>query len=71
MDDREILKKLRSVSLYLIAHPDNEPDSEFTDRISDIAEIQEELSNRQTPKIVKDYLKNKTLCKMRTKKRCI
>lgn len=33
------LQKLKSVLLCLQAHPDNEPDSEFADRISDLEEI--------------------------------
>ncbi|MFD1770837.1 hypothetical protein [Sphingobacterium suaedae] len=33
------IQKLKSVLLCLQAHPDNEPDSEFADRISDLEEI--------------------------------
>lgn len=40
-----ILSKLKSVELCLSAHPDNEKHSEFADRISDLQEIQKELSN--------------------------
>ena len=39
-----ILNKIKSVKLCLIAHPDNEIDSEFADRISDLEEIEKELS---------------------------
>jgi hypothetical protein len=41
----EILQKLRSIELCLTAHPDNEPDSEFADRISDLQELQSEIPN--------------------------
>ena len=43
MKNKEILKKINSVLLCLMAHPDNEPDSEFADRISDLEEIQKAL----------------------------
>ena len=36
---KEILKKLKSVSLFLMAHPDNISGSEFEDREEDIKEI--------------------------------
>lgn len=35
----EIVSKLKSVQLCLMAHPDNEPYSEFEDRIDDLEEI--------------------------------
>lgn len=38
-----ILEKIKSVKLCLMAHPDNEQDSEFSDRISDLEEIENEL----------------------------
>ena len=41
----QILSKLRSVELCLSAHPDNEEHSEFADRISDLQELQKEVSN--------------------------
>ena len=41
----QILSKLRSVKLFLSSHPDNEENSEFSDRISDIQELQKEVSN--------------------------
>lgn len=41
----QILSKLRSVELCLSAHPDNEENSEFADRISDLEELQKEVSN--------------------------
>lgn len=41
---KELLKKIKSIKLCLIAHPDNEQDSEFADRISDLEEIENELS---------------------------
>jgi predicted RNA-binding protein with EMAP domain len=40
----EILRKLNSIKLCLMAHPDNEEDSEFADRISDVEEIENALS---------------------------
>ena len=39
-----LLEKIKSVKLCLMAHPDNEVDSEFADRISDLEEIEKELS---------------------------
>ena len=44
-DMKKILTKLRSLELYLSAHPDNEPGSEAADRLSDAQEIIEELVN--------------------------
>jgi len=40
----EIIQKTKSVKLCLMAHPDNEQDSEFEDRISDLEEIENYLS---------------------------
>ena len=45
MKQQEILQKLTSVKLLLMAHPDNELDSEFADRISDLEEIEKGLPN--------------------------
>ncbi len=39
MEHTEIQRKLRSAILCLQAHPDNEPHSEFADRIEDLEEI--------------------------------
>ena len=39
----DILKKIKSTKLCLMAHPDNEVDSEFADRITDLEEIEIEL----------------------------
>lgn len=39
MEKAKKILKLNSVLLCLLAHPDNEPDSEFLDRISDLQEI--------------------------------
>lgn len=39
MEKQLKITKLNSVLLCLQAHPDNEPNSEFVDRISDIEEI--------------------------------
>ena len=43
MTKKEIVSKLRSIKLYLTAHPDNEPNSEFADRIDSLREIIDEL----------------------------
>ena len=45
MEVKEILKKVNSILLCMIAHPDNEPDSEFADRVDDLIEIQEALNS--------------------------
>lgn len=42
-ENKQILQKLRSIRLCLMAHPHNEPDSEFADRIDDLNEIIEKL----------------------------
>ena len=39
----KIVRKLRSLRLNLQAHPENEPNSEFEDRIDDLTEIIETL----------------------------
>lgn len=49
-----ILEKIKSVKLCLMAHPDNEVDSEFADRISDLEEIENELSKDKWIKIEKE-----------------
>ena len=41
----QILSKLKSVELCLSAHPDNEEHSEFADRISDLQELQKEVTD--------------------------
>lgn len=38
-----ILEKIKSLKLCLMAHPDNEENSEFADRISDLEDIEKEL----------------------------
>ena len=43
MENKTMLQKIRSVKLCLMAHPDNEPNSEFQDRISDLEEIENDL----------------------------
>ena len=45
MNDKKILQKVKSTLLYLLAHPDNEPNSECRDRIDDLFEIRDELIN--------------------------
>lgn len=44
MENKEILRKLRSVELCMTAHPDCEKGSEFEDRIMDLQEIQKALT---------------------------
>jgi hypothetical protein len=39
MDNQKIITKLNSVKTCLMAHPHNEPHSEFADRIDDLMEI--------------------------------
>jgi hypothetical protein len=48
MKKEQILTKLNSVLLCMSAHPDNEPDSEFADRISDLEEIIESWHANQS-----------------------
>lgn len=40
---KKLLRKVRSLELYLSAHPDNEPGSETADKLSDAQEILEDL----------------------------
>jgi hypothetical protein len=46
-----ILEKIKSIKLCLMAHPDYEYGSEFEYRISDLEEIENELSNKGWVKI--------------------
>lgn len=46
MEKLKKLRKLNSVLLCLMAHPDNEPDSEFADRVSDIEQLIESVKER-------------------------
>jgi len=41
MDIEEIKEKLFSIKQCMMAHPDNEQDSEFADRISDLEELEQ------------------------------
>lgn len=41
MKNKEILRRIRSVKLCLMAHPDNTKGSEFEDRIDDLEEIEQ------------------------------
>jgi len=43
MDNEEMIKRINSVTLCLMAHPHNEPDSEFADRIDDLIKVKESL----------------------------
>jgi len=45
---KDFLKKIKSVKLCLMAHPDNQVNSEFADRISDLEEIENKLANYWT-----------------------
>ena len=42
-ENYKILRKLRSIRLCMMAHPDNEEDSEFADRIEDLNELIEKF----------------------------
>jgi hypothetical protein len=50
----EILNKIKSVKLCLMAHPDYEIDSEFEDRVSDLEQIENELSKNKWIKVESD-----------------
>jgi hypothetical protein len=43
MEKQEIIRKLKSLLLNLQVHPENEPNSEFADRITDLHEIIKDL----------------------------
>jgi len=47
----EILRKIKSVKLCMMAHPDYEKDSEFEDRILDLQEIEDYLLEKDWIKI--------------------
>ncbi len=51
MDKKEILQKIRSVRLCLLAHPDYELHSEFSDRIEDLKEIESHFENQEIKKL--------------------
>ena len=58
-ENRQILQKLRSIRLCLMAHPDNEPDSEFADRIEDLNELIENFENtKQFRTLIKQKIKH-------------
>ena len=42
-ENYKILRKLRSIRLCMMVHPDNEEDSEFADRIEDLNELIEKF----------------------------
>lgn len=42
-ENRQIMQKLRSIRLCMMAHPDNEEHSEFADRIEDLNELIEKF----------------------------
>ena len=53
MNKEDKIIKLNSVILCFTAHPDNEPDSEFADRIDDLIDV---VDSYNRPKL-KDYIK--------------
>lgn len=55
MEEKEILQKLKSVFLCLQAHPDNEIDSEFADRISDLVDIESFIKKQFTEKDLVEF----------------
>ena len=72
MENKTMLQKIRSVKLCLMAHPDNEPNSEFEDRISDLEEIENELklkleTGNNTKAVLCDFTLNHIIkdCKKR------
>lgn len=38
---QDVKRKLRSLSLFLSAHPENEEDSEMADRLDDVKELED------------------------------
>jgi len=58
METKEIKRKLSMVINCLMAHPDNEPNSEFADRIDDLIELKEVLN---LPVVGVSLLTNKNL----------
>lgn len=51
MNDEEILRKINSVLLCMSAHLDNEPDSEFADRIDDLIDLKNHFTiDKDIPK---------------------
>lgn len=65
-----ILEKIKSLKLCLTAHPDFEPNSEFEDRVSDLEDIENELSKEKPIKIEtkKDLPKERMNCWFHDKK---
>lgn len=59
MTKEEKLQKLNSLLLCLSAHPENEPDSEFADRISDLEELIEHEKNLTTKYVWKNVEREK------------
>lgn len=53
MEINEIVQKLKSLKLNLEVHPENEPNSEFEDRISDLEEIIPALEKMVPPEFCK------------------
>jgi hypothetical protein len=61
MTKEEKLQKLNSLLFCLSAHPENEPDSEFADRISDLEELIEHEKNLTTKYVWKNVEREKPL----------
>jgi|SRR6185503_3047829 len=57
MTKEEKLQKLNSLWLCLSTHPDNEPDSEFADRISDLEELIEYEKSENLNEELLEWLK--------------
>ena len=58
-----INQKLRSIELCLSAHPHNEPDSEFADRISDLQELPDIISKEIEHSEINGILTGLKICK--------
>ena len=60
LEKDEILSKIKSVKLCMMAHPDNETGSEFEDRISDLEELESQIQNM--PFIIIEKEVNCSIC---------
>ncbi len=52
----DFLKKIKSIKLCLMAHPDNQINSEFADRITDLEDIESQLEKQQQGYIEEEVL---------------
>jgi len=55
---KELRKKINSLILYLMAHPDNVKNSETADRLEDVVEIEKMFSNLYTKEDVETLITN-------------